>query len=176
MKTIILLGALVISSGAIAQTRVQAPKMEAEKVQSEINQNTETGLKAVEDRVEQSKEEVKKVVDNSNVAVEEAKAYINDQDKTEMVEKKISQGRSAVDAKLKATQVKTEDDADAMIRMSKEDTKETMNSVQAKMLTARTKLSEKLASGEITQAQFDEKMVTLMDFEKRKNSIVEKMN
>lgn len=179
MKTIIILGALVISTGAFAQTRPQTVKAEAGKAQTEFKQKAETTQQSVKEVISQKKDEttqkVIQQVPKGKELVDGAKDYVNSQDKPEMVEPKISKGNAA-DAKLKATQVKTDADADAMIRMSKEDTKETVTSIDSKMVTARGTLMDKLTSGEITQTQFDEKMKKLMDFEKRKNSIVEKMN
>lgn len=178
MKKIIILGALALSTGAIAQTRPQKVRVETEKAQTEIKQKAETGQQAIKEQVSQMKDKttqkvIQEVPKGKEIA-DKAKEMVDSQDKTEMVDKKISQG-GAAEAKLKATQVKTKADADAMIRMSKEDTKETMNAIDSKMIMARTKLTEKLSSGEITPGQHDEKLKQLMEFEKRKNSIVNEM-
>lgn len=183
MKTIIILGALVISTGAFAQGRSEVIKAEKEigSAQTEIRQQSVKVQQDVKVKIDQGKEQVSTISrkDNGKAEIEEVidhsdQAKASAQDKLEMVDKKISQGR-ATEAKLKAKQVKTKSDADAMIRMSKEDTKETISTIDTKMVTARTKLTEKLSSGEITQTKFDEKIKELMDFEKRKNSIIEEM-
>lgn len=178
MKTIIILGALAFSTGAFAQVPVEKIDKQVRTTQTEVKQGAEKVQQDVKQQVSQKKEEISKIdrtdIDLTNVnetlsnAEEEAK---NAQAK---IEKKMAEGKAA-EAKLKATQVKTEADADAMIRTSKEETKETMSSINTKMVTARTKLSEKLASGEITQVQFNEKMKQLLDFENRKNAIISEM-
>ncbi len=196
MKTIIILGALVISTGSFAQGRTEAIKVEKQigKSQIELKEHADNGQKEVKEKLGQVKDQVSKTSRKGtgngdgngdgagnggangkgakNEAMNHAEASM--QDKKEMLEKKIGQSRAA-EAKLKAKQVKTKADADALIRMSKEDTKETMNSIDTKMISVRMKLSDKLASGEITQTQFNEKISKLMDFEKRKNAIVNEM-
>ncbi len=189
MKTIIILGALVISTGAFAQRRTEVIKVEKQigKSQIELKEHADNGQKEVKDQVSKISRKGTGNGDgngdgtgdggaNGKGAKNEAMNHVEAsmQDKKEMLEKKIGQSRAA-EAKLKAKQVKTKADADAMIRMSKEDTKETMNSIDTKMISARMKLTEKLESGEFTQGQFDEKMKQLMDFEKRKNAIVTEM-
>ena len=192
MKTIIILGALVISTGAFAQGRSEVIKAEKEigSAQTELRQQSVKVQQDVKVKVEQGKEQVSTISrkDNGKVKAtssnakgkkDEAKEKSNNgnafgKDKQGMTGKEFGQHR-ATEAKLKAKQAKTKADADAIIRMSKEDTKETISTIDTKMVAARTKLTEKLSSKEITQAKFDEKIKELMDFEKRKNSIIEEM-
>lgn len=178
MKTFIILGALVITTGAFAQTRPQLPKVDQEKVESQLKEQSTSGKQAVKEYVDQKKDETtQKVIQEipkGSEFVDKAKDMVNSQDKEEMVEGKVSEGNAAV-AKAKAKEVKTEAEAEEMIETSKEETKATVTSIGTKMVTAREKLTEKLASGELTQAQHDEKLAKLMDFEKRKSSIINSM-
>jgi hypothetical protein len=177
MKTIIILGALVISTGAFAQGRIEKVEKQISTPQTEIKQQSEKIQQDIKAKVIQTKEDI------SNIDGSEVKDQISNklstakedvEDEQEMVDAKVSQGNAA-EAKLKATQVETKADAEAMISTSKEETKETMGNVDSKMVSARTKLAEKLASGEMTKAQVDEKMAQLVDFEKRKNAIMSEM-
>lgn len=86
-------------------------------------------------------------------------------------DKNVAQSRAA-EAKVKASTAKTKADADALIRMSKEDSWELITAIDQKMIQARQTLMNKLATKEITQAQFDEKLKQLMLFEVRKSAIV----
>ena len=185
MKTIIILGALVISTGTFAQGRAEMVKAEKEigSAQTEIKEQVDKGQKDVKEKLGQSKKEIDKIKAKGDAigkdAKDEAKEKSNNgnaygKDKLGKEGKEFGQHRAA-EAKLKAKQVKTKAAADEMIRTSKEETKETVTSIDTKMIAARTKLTEKLASGEIKQAEFDEKIKQLMDFEKRKNSIIEEM-
>jgi len=183
MKTTIILGALAISTGAFAQGRSEVIKAEKEisKAQTEIRQQSAKNQQDLKLNIDQGKEQLSTISlkDNGKAEIEEAKVKSNNgnafgKDKLETTGKEFGQHRAA-EAKQKAKQVKTKTDADAMIRMSKEDTKETISTIDTKMVTARTKLTEKLSSGEITQTKFDEKIKELIDFEKRKNSIIEEM-
>ncbi|PHR35115.1 MAG: hypothetical protein COA38_03115 [Fluviicola sp.] len=181
MKTIIILGALVISTGSFAQGRSEVIKAEKEigNAQTEIRQQSVKVQQDVKVKVEQAKEQVSTISRKDNGKKDEAKEKSNNgnafgKDKQGMTGKEFGQHR-ATEAKLKAKQAKTKADADAIIRMSKEDTKETISTIDTKMVAARMKLTEKLSSKEITQAKFDEKIKELMDFEKRKNSIIEEM-
>lgn len=191
MKSIILLGALVISAGTFAQVRSGAVKAEKqiESKQTEIKQETEKVQQEAKDKVEQKKEQVskidrsskeagngknetKEIVGNGKDKVNNGNAY--GKDKQGMTGKEFGQSRAA-EAKVKAATVKTKADADAVIRMSKEDTKESVKSIDDKMVTARQTLMDQLASKKITQAQFDEKLKKLMEFEKRKSAIVKEL-
>lgn len=191
MKSIILLGALVISAGTFAQVRAGAAKAEKqiESNQTQIKQETEKVQQDVKGKVDQKKEQVSKIDRNGKEAgnakkdakelVENGKDKVNNgnaygKDKQGMTGKEFGQSRAA-EAKAKSATVKTKADADAMIRMSKEDTKETVKSIDDKMVTARQTLMDQLASKKITQAQFDEKIKTLMEFEKRKSAIVKEL-
>lgn len=177
MKTFIILGAIAFSTGAFAQTRTLIEK-EAAKTQSEIKQKTEAGQQAVKDYIDQKKDEttqkVIQEVPKGSELIEEAKDLIDLQDKTEKVDAKISEGNAAA-AKAKAETVETEEEAEEMIEKSKEETKQTISSIDSKMVAARTKLTEKLEAKEITQDEFNEKIGKLMEFEKRKNAIISSM-
>lgn len=177
MKTFIILGALIVSTGAFAQTP-QDLKAEKAKATTQLKQKAESGEQAVKDYIDQKKEEttqkVIQEVPKGSELVDKAKDMIDSQNKEEMVDNKISEGNAAA-AKAKAEKVETQEEAEEMIETSKEETKKTISSIDEKMTAARLKLTEKLESGELTKAQFDEKMVKLMDFEKRKSSIINSM-
>lgn len=187
MKSILLLSALVISSGAFAQGRSEAIKAEKQigTSQTEIKQQTEKVEPDGKMKIEQKKEQVSKIGSNEHkggngkIVPKEKLEKTNNgnaygKDKQGMTGKEFGQGRAA-EAKAKAATVKTKSDADAMIRMSKEDTKESIQSINEKMTTARQTLMDKLGSKQITQAQFDEKLKQLMEFEMRKNAILKEM-
>lgn len=178
MKTFIILGALIVSTGAFAQTTPQVLKAEQEKAKTQLKQKAESSEKAVKDYIDQkTNETTQKVIQEApkgSELIDKAKDMIDTQDKEEMVDSKVSEGNAAA-AKVKAEGVKTEAEAEEMIETSKEETKATISSIDDKILAARQKLTEKLESGELTQTQFDEKLVKLKEFEQRKNSIVNSM-
>lgn len=190
MKTIIILGALVISTGAFAQGRIEKVEKQISTPQTEIKEQAVKGQKDVREKIDQGnqqvsqkKEQADKIKGQAKDKVKNVKDEVEEKsnngnafgkDKVEATGKEFGQNRSA-EAKLKATKVKTKTDAEAMISTSKEETKETMGNVDSKMVSARTKLAEKLASGELTKVQVDEKMAQLVDLEKRKNAIISEM-
>ena len=183
MKTFIILGALIVSTGAFAQTRPEVMKTEKQKAQSKIeqkqkeaNEKAEKGQQMADEKVSQAKDKVEKAKSQAKDKMEEAKEMLNDgnaygKDKVESTGREFGQNRAAA-AKAKAEEVKTESEAEEMIETSKGETMKIVQSIDEKMITARQKLTEKLESGEYSQAQFDEKMVKLMEFEKRKSSIM----
>ncbi|MDG1334419.1 MAG: hypothetical protein P8P74_18945 [Crocinitomicaceae bacterium] len=177
MKTFIILGALIVSTGAFAQMS-ESMKAEQEKAKTQLKQKAESGEKAAREFVDQKKDEttekVIQQVPKGKELTDMAKDMIDTQGKEEMVDQKINE-TSAAAAQAKAKKVETEAEAEEMIETSRAETKKTITSIDEKMLAARLKLSEKLESGEMTQDQFTAKMSELMKFEERKNSIINTM-
>ncbi len=192
MKVIIVLGALILSMGSFAQGRSEVVKAKKEigKAQTDVKDKASKGQQMADDKVKGAKEkaeiakakgkekmenakaEAKGKMDNAKEKINNGNAY--GKDKLEETGREFGQNRAAA-AKEKAKEVKSEVEAEEMIESSKEETKQSISSIDEKMVAARTKLTDKLAAKEITQDQFTEKMAKLMEFEKRKNAIITSM-
>ncbi len=119
-----------------------------------------------------TEKEVRKV---APIEKEKGKTVKEENEKAGLSGKEFGQSRAAA-AKANAKSVKTGKEADAVIKSSKEDTKKTMQSISKKMTEARMILMQKLERKEITQAQFDEKLKLLMEFDKRQAALMKELN
>ncbi len=174
MKSVLLIGALVISAGTFAQGRSEAPKAEKELKQPHQVEVKDKGQKPqmeVKQKPEQAKEKPNGKPNDAKPKTNNGNGNAYGKDKGDMSGREFGQSRAAA-AKTKAKEVKTETEAVNLIEVSIKETKATISSIEEKMIEARNRLAEKLASGELTKAVFDEKMTILMDFEKRKNTII----
>ncbi|NVK64423.1 MAG: hypothetical protein HWE22_07530 [Flavobacteriales bacterium] len=178
MKSIIILSALVISSGVFAQERSETLKTEREikQTQTQLKDKGQEAKMEAKDKAAQAKEKAVIQKDKANGKKEEAKDQSNNgngygKDKGDMTGREFGQSRAAA-AKAKAQEVKTEKEAKEIIETSKKEIKETITSIDEKMVVARQKLEEKMTSGALTKEEFAEKMSELMKFEQRKNTII----
>lgn len=173
MKSVVLIGALIISAGAFAQGRSESVKAEKEikQPQVEVKDKGQKPPMEAKQKPEQSKEKPNGKPNEAKPKTNNGNGNAYGKDKGDLSGREFGQSRAAA-AKTKAKEVKTESEAESLIEVSIKETKETITSIEEKMIEARNRLAEKLASGELTKAVFDEKMTVLMEFEKRKNSII----
>lgn len=175
MKTIIILGALVISAGAFAQGKIEKVEQQITVPRAEVKQTAEKLQKDVDSKLGETKADLNKLgKDQVDSKIQGAKGAMEDNVDMEMIDKKINQGKAA-EAKMKAAQVTSKAEAEEMISTSKAETKETMNSIGSKIDNARAKLTEKLATGELTKEQVTEKLAKLNELEDRRKAIMSEM-
>ena len=116
-----------------------------------MKQQAKEKTEALKTEAKGKSEEGKAKGDQAKEKVNNGNAY--GKDKTEETGREFGQNRAAA-AKAKAKEVETEEEAEEMIETSKKETKETVQSIEDKMLAARTTLMEKLAKKEITQKSY----------------------